>query len=1213
MSRFLDTLSPDRSERDGSSRSARDRDNASPRTAAPGHHGLGNRALLSLMRAKRLQPKARLSGPGDAAEIAADRAAETVLARPLRENIGGSQVLPELQRAEPPATAIAPLSGGRSLDPHIRAPLEARFGEDFADVRIHTGDHAGKLADNLDARAFTTGRDIVFGDGEFAPGTMRGQRLLAHELAHVVQQRPAAGGGGAALTGSALAGERDAREAAAAVASGDFPSIRERAAPGSVQKELKDLPTGQEPGVLKYMDPTFDWTITVDGRDVVKVYGLNPGDEPKPRAWEDTDTRILYVDPGSSHRAEKTGNGRWNDVVITSGKPHILPPVLPKPPPQHKPAPKQALPPKTVPVPKRQEQPPEPDIPPGAQEVPEIVITADEALAEPMNAEADGRPVGEQVLTALSEDPATAARLAPQLTDAELEQFDPKDRSTLLNALAADANGHLDTETVLRVLQTTPGAQQQDLLKALVAEDGKVLAALRASVSPGDRTALENGLFQLQLANDWRNGPGTGPNLFDPLGARGFTRPIWSKDTPSWARDLQFRSEANGDWTLQAPGQNPLIIEGLLSRERRAEALNEQIASYEARMLSPSGKIDRIKQLADNNWTGSGDEERIINILHYTSADEAKSVLEALKTTKSGGVPLIDKLDQVVDLDNNVLVHTEIAALRLRARKDDPKLVSDLAKAPVLPWRDAFFHNRAVFTLQTAPDGRIAVTYGALQSYDLEASEAFGAAMRALPKDMQHGGTLFLQPDDIVIVNDVDGNRQVPLTAADLVAFQHSGNRGMLKHMGNVASVVVPVGLAARGTIGLGQAAVEVGTALATMTADEYRMEITKWSPALMGAIDIANVALALKGGVDLAKLGKTGVSAVYSRLKTQYAAFKSGAALKMAASGVPNAVHAAQLADAQAQSLLHELEQIQNGTAPKALPPGPQPFGLLPPGPEPYGLLPPAPQPFGLLPPGPHAPKLLPAGPQPFGLLPPGPEPFGLLPPAPNPPQLLPGAKPFGLLSPGPEPPKLLPAGRQPLLLGPGPGPSLVAFDQETIDSLVQMWQTEIANRPERAADFRRYIRNLNERRSLLSTNRGGGLSRLGEQSEREIQFLTQSRQARVRTPDGVTVPDFTQGTDWGGDVKNWNILYPTETELNAAAQGRRPAKLQDLVDQVATRRFRYGNNQTIVIDIRGQLSLQGVSPAEAANNRWVIHQFGRVVADATGLPIEQIQVVTW
>jgi hypothetical protein len=174
-------------------------------------------------------------------------------------------------------------------------------------------------------------------------------------------------------------------------------------------------------------------------------------------------------------------------------------------------------------------------------------------------------------------------------------------------------------------------------------------------------------------------------------------------------------------------------------------------------------------------------------------------------------------------------------------------------------------------------------------------------------------------------------------------------------------------------------------------------------------------------------------------------------------------------------------------------------------------------------------------------------------------------------------------------------------------------MWQAEAANNPARAADYQRYIRNLTERRNLLSANRSGGLARLGEQSEREVQFITQSGHARVRTPEGVTIPDFSHGTDWAGDVKNWNVLFPTETEWQAAAQGRLPPKLQDLVDQVNVRRFRFGNRQTVVIDIRGQLSLSGVSPSEAANNRYLIHQVGRTIADATGLPIEQIQILTW
>src|SRR5690348_8949995 len=118
-------------------------------------------------------------------------------------------------------------------------------------------------------------------------------------------------------------------------------------------------------------------------------------------------------------------------------------------------------------------------------------------------------------------------------------------------------------------------------------------------------------------------------------------------------RDMQVRQEANGNITWQAPGQTPFVIEGPLARALRNQRINEQIASFEARNLSPQGKVDCIKNLAENLWTGSGDEDRIINILRYTSPDEAKTVLDKLKTTQSGGKPLIDKLDQVVDWDNN--------------------------------------------------------------------------------------------------------------------------------------------------------------------------------------------------------------------------------------------------------------------------------------------------------------------------------------------------------------------------------------------------------------------------------------------------------------------------------------------------------------------------------------------------------------------------------
>jgi hypothetical protein len=78
--------------------------------------------------------------------------------------------------------------GGRGLPDSAREFFEPRFGQDFSGVQIHTGKEADMLNRQLDARAFTTGSDIFFRDGEYNPESSGGRELLAHELAHVIQQ-----------------------------------------------------------------------------------------------------------------------------------------------------------------------------------------------------------------------------------------------------------------------------------------------------------------------------------------------------------------------------------------------------------------------------------------------------------------------------------------------------------------------------------------------------------------------------------------------------------------------------------------------------------------------------------------------------------------------------------------------------------------------------------------------------------------------------------------------------------------------------------------------------------------------------------------------------------------------------------------------------------------------------------------------------------------
>lgn len=80
-------------------------------------------------------------------------------------------------------------SPGRPLDPATRAFMGARFGRDFSGVRIHTDERAAESAQAVNALAYTVGQNVIFGAGQYALNTSNGQRLLMHELTHVVQQR----------------------------------------------------------------------------------------------------------------------------------------------------------------------------------------------------------------------------------------------------------------------------------------------------------------------------------------------------------------------------------------------------------------------------------------------------------------------------------------------------------------------------------------------------------------------------------------------------------------------------------------------------------------------------------------------------------------------------------------------------------------------------------------------------------------------------------------------------------------------------------------------------------------------------------------------------------------------------------------------------------------------------------------------------------------
>lgn len=165
-------------------------------------------------------------------------------------------------------------SGAQNLDAGTRSLMESAFGESFGDVRVHTGPDAGRVNEELGARAVTRGHDIYFAEGEYNPSTAEGQRLLAHELTHVVQQRGTSGHSQDLSVGPAGdAFEIEADEVAAAVVAGQRPQVMSRAPAHALQRQgrqaqppaasTSEIVIRRFPGVI--LPEQKEVTLIVDG------------------------------------------------------------------------------------------------------------------------------------------------------------------------------------------------------------------------------------------------------------------------------------------------------------------------------------------------------------------------------------------------------------------------------------------------------------------------------------------------------------------------------------------------------------------------------------------------------------------------------------------------------------------------------------------------------------------------------------------------------------------------------------------------------------------------------------------------------------------------------------------------------------------------------------------------------------------------------------
>jgi hypothetical protein len=149
------------------------------------------------------------------------------------------------------------------LDPFTRTLMESHFGEDFGQIRVHTDARAGESAEQLSARAYTLGSDVVFGTGRYQPHTQEGQRLLAHELTHTIQQSNRVAYDHIGMTEPTDVSEQEADAVADAFAHGQ--PISQRPASANLRVARQAAPGATQPGSQPASQPAGSQPATAPG------------------------------------------------------------------------------------------------------------------------------------------------------------------------------------------------------------------------------------------------------------------------------------------------------------------------------------------------------------------------------------------------------------------------------------------------------------------------------------------------------------------------------------------------------------------------------------------------------------------------------------------------------------------------------------------------------------------------------------------------------------------------------------------------------------------------------------------------------------------------------------------------------------------------------------------------------------------------------------
>jgi hypothetical protein len=352
---------------------------------------------------------------------------------------------------------------------------------------------------------------------------------------------------------------------------------------------------------------------------------------------------------------------------------------------------------------------------------------------------------------------------------------------------------------------------------------------------------------------------------------------VFTKSFPEgeYMMERNYGPDASRYWNIFFPdGKNypgGLQFQVLMNEGIRFESISytkplrlQVVSGMLPKLIDIKARIKEIRDLASKTWVGTKEEEKIITLLTDIPAEQSHDFMAEINNETMGGVSLLDKLDSVVDEEENMMLHQAISQLRLRAKAKDG--APDLSHAPVLAWHDVmgFFEQSATFRIDRMPNGKIKIKYMGGISSGLYSSPDYQeiADMDSRTRLNWMAGGVEVDADSPVIIHDYDRDKFVVLTAQDLISYQHSGKRKFIQDTLTIASLATPVGA----ETALGRAAVitfEKVLPGLVMLVEENKLNIRKWfpnwGPAILKATEVVKIGIALYGAGQFVK-GSYGV-----------------------------------------------------------------------------------------------------------------------------------------------------------------------------------------------------------------------------------------------------------------------------------------------------------------------------------------------------------------